>query len=519
MKSIKLFIGCTVLGLCLSTACTDLEPEIYSDVKKDDYYKTPAQFSTLIANAYSQLAGEHGYVYREGYWSMQQYTSDEVVVPARGNDWFDNGVPMMMHKHTWEENTRDINNSWSFAFGGVTKCNRVLSDIKLIKGEDESVYDEVTKSGIAETKVLRAFYHLLAMDLYGNIHIDDGEREIKQYTRKEVFKWIEQELLDNMDKLDDKVRYGSMTKSVAYTILAKLYLNAEVYTGEARWADAAAQCDSVIGGGYGYDLNEDYFTTFKKDNVNNKEIIFPIVFDEVYAKGNMFHLMTLHYTQQQVYGFTTTTWNGPCTLKSFYDSYDDTDKRKAQWFVGPIQKDGVTLTYTYEIENEDGEKEKKEVPAIIVPEVTTLQDPTAANTLEGARFIKFELESGIEHHANSDFPVYRYADILLMKAEALMRINGGAANQDAVDLTNEVRKRTGLTDYTTATLTLDELLAERGRELAWEGHRRQDLIRFGKFTTGMWEFMETRSANRTIFPIPRWVLDDNPGVYKQNEWE
>ena len=511
MKSTKIFIGFTILGLCLSTACTDLEPEIYSDVKKDDYYKTPAQFSSLIANAYAQLAGEWGYVYREGYWSMQQYTSDEVVVPTRGTDWFDNGVPMMMHKHTWEENTRDINNGWSFAFGGVTKCNRVLRDIVDLVGSDESTYNDAAKAGIAEAKVLRAFYHLLAMDLYGNIHIDDDDREIKQYTRKEVFEWIEQVILDNIDKLDDKVRYGSMTKPVAHTILAKLYLNAEVYTGTARWEDAAAQCDAIINGGYGYDLNEDYFTTFKKDNVNNKEIIFPIVFDAVYAKGNMFHLMTLHYTQQQVYGFTTSTWNGPCTLKSFYDSYDNADKRKAQWFVGPIQKDGVTLTYS--------NSTLTNAPAIIVPEVTTIQDPTAANTFEGARFIKFELEPGIEHHANSDFPVYRYADILLMKAEALMRINGGTANSDAVLLANEVRKRTGLVDYTTATLTLDELLKERGRELAWEGHRRQDLIRFGKFTTGMWEFMEARSSNRAIFPIPRWVLDDNPGVYKQNDWQ
>lgn len=511
MKLFKLYTGIASLGLLLTTACTDLTPEIYTDVQKEDYFKTPAQFSTLIANAYAQLAGEYGYVYREGYWSMQEYTSDEVVVPTRGTDWYDGGVPIKMHTHTWEEDTRDVNNGWSFAFGGVTKCNNVLKNIITIMGPDESTYNDAAKSGIAETKVLRAFYHLLAMDLYGNIHIDDNVRELKQYSRTDVFNWIEQEILNNIDKLDSRVRYGSMTKSVAHTILAKMYLNAEVYTGTARWADAVAQCDSVIKGGYGYALNPDYFTTFKKDNAGNKEIIFPVVFDAVYAKGNMFHLMTLHYTQQEVYGFTTETWNGPCTLKSFYDSYNNLDKRKAQWFVGPIMKDGEVIKYS--------NATLKDAPAIIVPDVTTIQDPTAANTFEGARFIKFELESGIEHHANSDFPIYRYADILLMKAEALMRLNGGVANQEALDAVNEVRKRTGLADYTAATLTLDELLAERGRELAWEGHRRQDLIRFGKFTTGMWEFMSPRSPNRAIFPIPRWVQDDNPGIYTQNNWQ
>jgi hypothetical protein len=506
-----IFVAAGLLtGFC--SACTDLEPEIYSDILIDEYYKTPEQFASLVADAYTQLAGEYGYVFREGYWSMQEYTSDEVVVPTRGTDWFDNGVPIAMHTHTWEENTRDVNNGWSFAYGGVGKCNNILDLIVKLRGDDESLYDDATAKGVAETKVLRAFYHLLAMDLYGNIAISASTTgQIKQSTRLEVFEWIEKEILDNLNRLDRSVRYGSVTKSVAHTILAKLYLNAAVYTGTPRWQEAATQCDSVIHGGYGYELNGDYFATFTKANTGNKEIIFPVVFDAVKAEGNMFHLMTLHYVHQDVYGFTTGTWNGPCTLESFYNRYDNADVRKKQWLVGEIQKDGKTLTYSNNTLNN--------VPAIIVPKVTTLQDPTAANTFEGARFVKFELESGIGHHANSDFPIYRYADILLMKAEALMRQNGGAATQEAVDAANEVRKRTGLALYNTSTLTLPELLDERGRELAWEGHRRQDQIRFGTFTSGAWEFMTAgESPNRAIFPIPQWVLDANPNVYKQNDW-
>lgn len=252
MKQIHYFAAIGLLSAApFFTACTDLEPEIYGDVQIDDYYKTSGQFATLIANAYSQLAGEYGYVYREGYWSLQEYTSDEVVVPTRGTDWYDAGVPIKMHTHTWEANTRDIDNGWRFAYGGTTKCNDVLQKIASIKGEDPTQYDAITKAGIAETKVLRAFYHLLAMDVYGNVTIDDG-REIKQYSRAEVANWIEQEILDNMDALSNTVRYGSMTKPVAHTILAKLYLNSKVYTGTERWADAIAQCDAVINGGYGY---------------------------------------------------------------------------------------------------------------------------------------------------------------------------------------------------------------------------------------------------------------------------
>ncbi len=510
------------LGL-FAVSCTDLTPEVYTDVLKEEYFQTPEQFSTLIANAYSQLAGEQGYVYREGYWSLQEYTSDEVVIPTRGNDWFDAGVPIAMHTHTWESDTRDINNGWSFAFGGVTKCNTVIDNIHTIAGEDESTWSDAAKAGLAEAKILRAFYHLLAMDVYGNVHIDDGEREIKQYSRKEVFEWIEKELKENAELVDNKVRYGSMTRPVAYMILAKLYLNAEVYTGTPRWAEAEEYCDKIINGGYGYDLNDDYFAAFTTNNTGNKEIIFPIVFDGVYAKGNMFHLITQHYAMQSTFGFTTQTWNGPCTLGSFYNKYQDGDKRKAQWFVGPVydtQTDWNTIVYHRE--NWSGKVQKwvhvDTEPAfdvIITPEITTLQDPKAGNSCEGARFFKFQFENGIAHHADSDFPVYRYADVLLMKAEARMRQNNGVADDVALECVNKVHRRAGLPNYTADQLTYAELLDERGRELAWEGHRRDDQIRFGTYGS-TWEFKEASDKNHELFPIPNWVRDGAPGVYTQN---
>ena len=506
-------------GLC-AAACTDLSPEVYTDVRKEDYFKTPAQFSTLIANAYSQLAGEYGYVYREGFWSLQEYTSDEVVVPTRGTDWYDAGVPIAMHTHTWSSDTRDINNGWSFAYGGVTKCNTVIDNIHTIAGEDESTWSDAAKAGLAEAKILRAFYHLLAMDTYGNVHIDDGKREIKQYSRKEVFDWIEGELLENIEKVDNTVRYGSMTRPVAYMILAKMYLNAEVYTGTARWADAEKYCDLIIDGNY-YNLNDDYFDAFKISNTSNKEIIFPIVFDGVYANGNMFHLMTMHYAMRDAFEFTTDCWNGPCTLESFYNKYSDNDKRKAQWFVGPVY-DTVTdwNTIIYRRDSWTGkvvewDHADSHFKVIIDPKVTTIQDPTAANSCEGARFVKFEFANGIAHHADSDFPIYRYADVLLMKAEARMRQNGGKADAVALECVNKVHTRAGLPAYTADQLTLQELLDERGRELAWEGHRRDDQIRFGTYGSS-WEFKNASDENHRLFPIPNWVRDGAPGVYTQN---
>ena len=258
----KIILGFMAAVACFTTACTDLTPEVYTDVLKDDYFKTPEQFNTLIANAYAQMIGEYGYVYREGYWSMQEYTSDEVVIPTRGTDWADNGVPIAMHQHTWNYDTRDINNGWSFAYGGTAKCNDVLKNIAFYKGEDASAYDASTLAGVAETKALRAFYHLLAMDVYGNATIDDGVHEIKQYSRKEIFEFIESELLQAIPQLTDNVRYGAVTRSVAYAILAKLYLNAEVYTGTPQWEKCIAYCDSIIEGGYGSRLDNDYMNVY-----------------------------------------------------------------------------------------------------------------------------------------------------------------------------------------------------------------------------------------------------------------
>ena len=527
LKYIKYTFLASVTAFC---SCTDLEPEIYSDVLKDNYFTNDEQFGTLVANAYSQLLGEYGYVYREGYWSMQEYTADAVIVPTRGSDWWDNGVPIMMHGHSWEYDTRDINNGWSFAYGGVGKCNEVLDNIVLLKGDDESNYEEGTKSAVAETKILRAFFHMLAMDLYGSVAIVRSSSDApKQYTRKEVFDFIEQEIKDNIDELPVTRNYGRITKGVAHAILAKLYLNAGVYSGSPRWQDCINECDSVMKDIYDYELDNDYFNVFAINNTNNREIIFPIVFDATYAKGNMFHLMTLHYVQQDVYGFTTSTWNGPCTTHKYLDKFEDNDLRKSQFFYGEIRdKSGKLMSYTIPADKENGVLEHL-VDAVITPDITTIRDITKTNTFEGARFVKFEIEDGIDHHANNDFPIYRLADIYLMKAEAEIRLNGSVSDITNV---NKLRNRAGVKDYTLGTLSLDEIIEERARELAWEGHRRQDLVRFGMFTGSkyLWPWKGAKPADnpteniggkataetRNLFPIPKWVRDANAGVYQQN---
>lgn len=583
MKIKKLLIlGLASVGFLATQSCTDLEPELFSTITPEELNSNPKMFENKITDAYLGMIGERGYVFREGYWNMQTGTTDEAIAPTRGSHWYDNGVHIAMHQHTWRYNTRDIQNGWSFAYNGVSKCNEFMKFIKTNKGEPP--YDPSTQSLVSEAKVLRAFYHYLAMEIYGNVPIDSGvltTETVVQRNRADVYEWIVDEITTHLPNLQNTHNYGRFTQPAAYALLARIYLNAEVYK-RAKVSDPKGNgdnadyqlcidaCDAIIGGGYGYQLESDYSANFAINNQNSKEIIFPIVFDAVWAPGNMFHLMTQHYVQQNINEYKTPTWNGFCTLPEFYDSYLDKDApvkiTQADYIelanLAAALKSGLladTTAYlakkadmatkrsyckdqrrdkTWQaglIQNTPYELGGKKYPAIFDVDIDSIRAAEGYQTFKGARFKKFEVEKGIGHHANNDFPLFRYADILLMKAEAIMRINanGGTPTSpsgvDPVALVNQVRARAGAELYTAGTLTFDELLAERGRELAWEGTRRTDLIRFDQFTKA-WRFKGgTEPDLKTLFPtgetgrfrmlmpIPDWVMNDNPGVYTQNE--
>ena len=444
-------------------------------------------------------------------WELNEFCSDE-------GWWIWNDVGLAdIRVMNWNGDNALVKGLYYRLNIDIKLCNHFL---------EHASTDELGNIQRAEVRFIRALNYWYMLDMFKVAPLSTKEStELPEFVEREaLYTWLVGELNELTEILpEQRLSVYRVDKYAAWLLLARTYLNAEVYTGTPMWEKCIEQCDSIINGGYGYMLNPDYFTTFKKENTANMEIIFPIVFDQVYAKGNMFHLITLHYVHQEVYGFTTATWNGPCTLESFYNKYADNDKRKAQWLVGAVLDDaGDTIMY------DTGNKaigDNGKLPAVITPKITKILDATKANSFEGARFVKFEPEFGIEHHANSDFPIYRYADILLMKAECLMRLNGGVANGDALALVNQVHTRAGLEPYTT--LDLEELLNERGRELAWEGHRRQDLIRFGKYAEGKWEFMDKdengapidasyRNDHVNIFPIPEWVMTANPGVYTQN---
>jgi starch-binding outer membrane protein, SusD/RagB family len=506
----KIFIirACFLLGctICIAS-CTKLKEDLYSTLDSENFYKNEQECILAMGDSYSRLAYQGGNLW--GIYGTQLVPTDEAVIPYRLQGPFlgNNGIWLDLHQHIFKPNNNPIQSSWQYAFGTVAASNQVIYQIE----KSPAQFDGKQKM-ISELKVLRAYAYYAAMDLFGNIPIslDFADTALpKQFSRAEAFITIEKEFKDNLSNLDaapSPLNYGRCTKALAFTVLAKMYLNANVWLGRPMWQEAIGMCDSVINLGY-YHLEGNYFKNFMIANEDSKENIFVIPYDRKLGFGWEMHEYTLHPAFTRVYDMTAPMWNGISATEAFYNSYDPLDVRINSWMAGTQydQSGQPLLTSTG-------------TPLVFTPSISGLK---TAGESDGVRCKKWEFPRGLQtknESMDNDLVIFRYADILLMKAEALMRKNGGIADQAAVNLVNMVRERAfanSNNNYTVGTLNLDELLKERGRELAWEGLRRQDLIRFGKWENAWFGKQAEGDKHTEIFPIPSNILPSNPNL-KQN---
>lgn len=520
MEKFKISLKMLILALGFSAvapSCTDLDEELFSQVSADNFFQTEEELVSALGAAYTSL---YGFAGNGTVWGIQEVSSDEVVVPTRGPDWGDGGHWVRLHQQNWTAEDPLVNGGWSFLFGGVSATNRLIYQFELLN-------NPLTEPFIGELKALRAIYYLWLLDLYGNVPIvtsfADADPNPATNSRVEVYNFVESELTSALNSVTDAVdgsTYGRVNKNVVNTALARLYLNAEVYTGSAQWSKAAAAADAVINSG-NYALESDYFANFNVDNSGSGENIWVIPYDEVFAGGFNLVMMTLSYLNQQSYNLAAQPWNGFCTVEEFYNSYEDTDLRKGQpntedgpsavrgnFLVGPqwdvtgrvrLVDDGTTASGI----DPDG-------PPFTLRAFINELFPTAWREA-GARIAKYEFQIGGRQNMNNDYPLFRYADVLLMKAEALWRQNPGSA--EALALVNQIRSRAGVDSF--SELTADNLLAERGREMFAEAIRRTDLIRFGVFTDAWWA-KDVQPECKELMPIPKNQTDSNPNLV-QNE--
>ena len=524
MKKI-LLLSCGLLFF--SQSCTDLEEELYSDVTADNFFQTDEEFISALGAAYTSFGGlgNHGHM-----WSIQEISSDELVITTKGGDWYDGGVLLQLHQHTFSPSNGFFNNAWQFMYGGVNTSNRLIALFEGLAADPERA--ETAAKFIAELRAIRALYYFWLMDAFGNVPLVTSfeSEELPSNTdpnqRKIVYDFIESELNaveDVLPVVKDQSTYGRMTKWVVLAIKTKLYLNAETYTGVAQWQKAIDAATELIDEGP-YSLEGTYSANFAIANDGSQENIFVYPYDKVFAGGFNWNMMTLHYASRGVYRFTDQPWNGYSTLEEFYNSYVDPavnpgpqgpvwkglaqtqetgtlDERLTNFVVGPqFNPDGSrAIDPSAEASDPDG------APLTFTPRINEIF-PNGWRQ-GGARIGKYQYEIGGTGNMSNDFVVFRLADIILSLAEAKWRLNSG--DPEALTLVNQVRTRAGVDPF--GALTADNLLAERGREMFAEMTRRQDLIRFGKFDDPWWEKTASQ-PHHLLFPIPQQQRDANPNL-------
>lgn len=478
-----------------------------SVITPDNFFQNEEEVLAGLAQVYASLSRD----YQWNYYNMSEVSSDEFVIPTRGQDWFDNGRWLQIHQHAWTANNNagldgdGLNGVWNVLYGGIADANILLAGLENVTVADQETF-------VAEARTLRALFYWLLQDLFGGVPLvtDTEITPRPRATRAEIFNFVEQELIAARADLPASWPanfQGRMTTGAADALLASLYLNAEVFTGtvstgglqrgQARWQDAIDAAERVINSGQ-YSLESDWTRNFAPDNYNSSELILVSKNLSRAGLGGSFPYRALHYNQ-----LSPTPWNGFATLAETYYSFDLEDDLRADVFlVGPQ----VNLDTGEEITDRQGN------PLVYSPEIA---DIFQASESEGVRILKWPpdpaREGGDWNHSN-DVGLFRLAEMYLIQAEAYNELGNTAV---AVDLVNTIRERVfdpdkplNAADYNQETFR-DRILLERLYELLAEAKRRQDLIRHDEFTRP-WEFKPQSEPYKILMVIPQTQLDINP---------
>ena len=507
----KMGVAAVITALLLAPACTDLTEVPQSAITPENFYRNEDEAIGGLASVYAQLRQTV-----EGPYEINEVSTDEVIVPTRGQDWLDGGKWLDIHRHTFTPNSPagldNIKNAWVSMFQGIAKANVVLAGLENVSFTSKPVV-------VAELRALRAFYYYMLMDMFGGVPIvtDVAIQTRAQNTRAEVFKFVEDEL--TAARVDLPVSWksewnGRLTKGAADAMLASIYLNAQVFTGTvsatgltkgtARWQDAINAADRVLNSTAGYQLDANWRHNFTADNNTSKEIIMAVKFLNQSGLGLNFLQRALHYTQ-----FTPSPWNGYATLAQTYNAFDANDIRR-QIFLAGLQ---------YNIETGLPVKDRQGNPLVFDPNIG---NETAATEGAGVRITKWPYDPNhIQQDNGNDYATFRLAEIDLIKAEAQNELGQTALAIALINSTTRARAFPTTPKPLSAALTQvqlrDSILAERLFELTAEGKRRMDMIRIGAEVGGINKYVAARPpykplvfAYKILFPIPQTQIDVNP---------
>ena len=532
MKKINIIY--IILALATLNSCTNDLDVIAEDSKiltEERLFSTPEGYKLALAGVYGNLSltgtGDAGSSFLEGIdpgtsqfgrcmWYLQDLSADEAIWTYEN----DEGVAEIQ-RNTWTAGNPILLGMFSRTMAEVAFANDFLQQSTPEKLSSRGITNSVDVANINvyrnEVRVLRAFAYYNMMDLFGKAPMvtenDAIDFKGPQYNRSQLFSFIESELLAAIPGLKDARtnEYGRLDKAVAQMILAKIYLNAEVYIGTPKYVECLEQCDNIIAGGYL--LNTNYLNNFTADNHTSTEMIFTLQSDGIktqnYGATTVMINGQVGSVESNGSEFGVGGWGGALRLR----------KQFVQKFDGSAFSSDVRKTYTT---NSGGRP---------------IDIATITNAEQGYILHKFsnKTSGGIagtnSTFVDTDFPLFRLADVYLMYAEAQMRRDGATnsntstnANTQSLGYINALRERAnnGSTsaNVSASDVNLSFIIDERARELHWEGHRRQDLIRFGKFTGGTYNWAwkgniangTSLSNNLNVFPIPSNSIIANPNL-------
>lgn len=531
------FFALSVLALSLSlTSCLDETPK--DQIPETEIYDSAnSLYVNAVASLYNYIgAHEEGEGLQgtcRGIYDYNTLTTDEAIIPIRGGNWYDGGLWENMYNHTWTATDTDLYNVWKYLYKVIVLSTKSLETIEKHKA---LLTEQQRVDYAAEVRAVRVMYYYYAMDMFGRIPILQSSTQktadIRQSNRSDVFWYVVKELQDVAPLLANEHSnlqgnyYGRVTRPVAWFLLAKLSLNAEVYTDDDwtdssrpdgktimfdiegnkknAWQTCVHYCDLITAAGY--TLEADYTKNFAVHNEGSTENIFTIPLDKILYLNEFHYLFrSRHYAHGGAYSGASE--NGTCaTLHTMAVNGFGTETPDARldmnFYTGKVEVDGKYVTL------DDG------TPLEYKP-LAVEKNLTASPYLEtaGARMKKYEVDRTAYSDGrmpDNDIVLYRYADVLLMKSEAKVR-NGESGDEEM----NAVRSRVGMPSLSA---TLDNILNERLLELVWEGWRRQDMIRFGTYDK-QYDIHTPSEADKkgytTVFPIPEKAHELNPNL-KQN---
>lgn len=514
MKNLKLkLIVFSLMGL-LSTSCLDeLETKPKAELSLEQLLEQdPQAIEGLLSKMYGTFAlsgpkgptssditgpdpGETAFL--RGIVNLQDFTAD-----AMKNRWGDDGLDQLTTTKGWTSSNKFFRYLYDRVYYTVPQTNNIIKVLK----EGVDVPNE--EQYVSELRFLRSLAYFYMIDCFGKgviVTEDDlgSTTPVQESNRVQMFNYIESELIDIEARISATNTYGRANKSVVRMLLAKLYMNAKVYTGTERYNDAAIYINKIITEG-GYTLAPDFLANFSGDNNTSPEIIFPLLADAATSQsfGNTTYIingsLSVDTMTPSTYG-STEGWGGHRSSKAWYGLFGSSAAALA---ASTDDRAHLFWTNGHNFEMTDYKIWTNGYPSI-----------KFRNTnLAGG--------SGATPFSGTDFPLYRLADVYLMYAECALRNATGTTPAQALIYVNEVRDRSNASLIGPSELTLDFILDERARELNLEGHRRTDLIRFGKFTGSsyIWPWKggtvngQSISANYNLFPVPASALQANPNL-------